>query len=138
MLVNSHYLIFEKFLNLILYSFINGRFFCNFMGGAKKKGAAAMEKSQDDAKSKDSGTKKDKKDKKGEKSEKKAEITVILGEEQALKLIKSNNYLTIQELAKQTGVKISAANSCLVSLLKKGSVKRSGGFSGHWIYQPAN
>ena len=108
------------------------------MGGAKKKGAAAMEKSQDNDKAKDGGTKKDKKDKKGEKSERKAEITVILGEEQALKLIKSNNYLTIQELAKQTGVKISAANACLVNLMKKGTVKRAGGFSGHWIYQPAS
>ncbi|MGQ0605566.1 MAG: MarR family transcriptional regulator [Candidatus Nitrosotenuis sp.] len=108
------------------------------MGGAKKKGAASMEKSQDNDKAKESGTKKDKKDKKGEKSERKAEITVILGEEQALKLIKSNNYLTIQELAKQTGVKISAANACLVGLLKKGSVKRAGGFAGHWIYQPAS
>ena len=107
------------------------------MGGAKKKGAASMEKSQDDAKAKESGTKKDKKDKKGEKSERKAEITVILAEDQALKIIKSNNYLTIQELAKQTGVKISAANACLVSLLKQGSVKRTGGFAGHWIYQSA-
>ncbi len=107
------------------------------MGGAKKKGAASMEKSQDDAKAKESGGKKDRKDKKGEKTERKAEITVILAEDQALKLIKSNNYLTIQELAKQTGVKISAANACLVELLKKGSVKRAGGFSGHWIYQSA-
>lgn len=108
------------------------------MGGDKKKSAASMEKSQDNEKSKESGGKKDKKDRKGEKSERKAEITVMLGEDQALKLIKSNNYLTIQELAKQTGVKISAANACLVGLLKKGAVKRAGGFAGHWIYQPAN
>ncbi len=108
------------------------------MGGAKKKGAASMEKSQDNDKAKEAGTRKDKKDKKGEKTERKAEITVMLGEDQALKLIKTNNYLTIQELAKQTGVKISAANACLVGLLKKGSVKRAGGFAGHWIYQPAN
>lgn len=108
------------------------------MGGDKKKSAASMEKSQDNEKAKESGSGKGKKDKKGEKSERKAEITVILGEDQALKLIKSNNYLTIQELAKQTGVKISAANACLVGLLKKGSVKRAGGFAGHWIYQPVN
>lgn len=108
------------------------------MGGDKKKSAASMEKSQDSDKAKESGAGKGKKDKKGEKSERKAEITVILGEDQALKLIKSNNYLTIQELAKQTGVKISAANACLTGLLKKGSVKRAGGFAGHWIYQPVN
>jgi len=103
------------------------------MGGTKKKSAAQMEKSQDTDK-----TKKDsqgKKDKKGEKTERRAEITVLVNEDQALKIIKSNNYLTVQELAKQTGVKISAANACLVNLVKKGSVKRAGGFSGHWIYQ---
>ena len=103
------------------------------MGGTKKKSAAQMEKSQDsDKPKKESG----KKDKKGEKTEKKAEITVFVSEDQAMKLIKSNSYLTVQELARQTGVKISAANACLVSLAKKGSIKRAGGFSGHWIYQP--
>ena len=107
------------------------------MGGAKKASAAQMEKRQETDKSKEQGAKKDKKDKKQEKSEKKAEITIIVGEDQALKLIKSSNYVTAQELARQTGVKISAANSCLVGLLKKGTLKRTGGFSGHWIYQLA-
>ncbi|MBM2852804.1 MAG: hypothetical protein HW420_1351 [Candidatus Nitrosotenuis sp.] len=101
------------------------------MGGSKKKSPAQMDKSQTDEK-KDS---KSKKDKKQEKTEKKAEITVIVNEDQALKLIKSNNYITVQELAKQTGVKISAANACLVNLTKMGTLKRAGGFSGHWIYQ---
>jgi small subunit ribosomal protein S25e len=105
------------------------------MGGAKKKSAAQMEKSQEGEKSKKEGQEK-KKDKKQEKSERKAEITVLVNEDQALKLLKSNNYLTVNELARQTGVKISAANACLVNLVKKGSAKRAGGFSGHWIYQP--
>lgn len=105
------------------------------MGGTKKKSAAQMEKSQQSDKSKKEGSEK-KKDKKQEKTEKKAEIQVIVNEDQALKLIQSNNFLTVQELARQTGVKISAANACLVSLMKKGAVKRAGGFSGHWIYQP--
>ncbi len=108
------------------------------MGGAKKASAAQMEKKQESNKSKDQPGKKDRKDKKGEKSERKAEITVIVNEDQAIKLIKSNNYLTAHELAKQTGVKISAANACLISLVKKGAAKRTGGFSGHWIYQPAS
>lgn len=99
------------------------------MGGTKKQSAAQMEKSQS------SDKKESKKDKKQDKQEKKAEITVIVNEEQALKLIKSNNFITAQELSRQTGVKISTANACLVNLLKKGSVKRAGGFSGHWIYQ---
>ncbi len=101
------------------------------MGGSKKKSPAQMDKSQTDEKKESKG----KKDKKQEKTEKKAEITVIVNEDQALKLIKSSNYITVQELAKQTGVKISAANACLVSLTKKGTLKRAGGFSGHWIYQ---
>lgn len=105
------------------------------MGGDKKKGAAQMEKSQDAGKTKkESG----KKDKKQEKQEKRAEITVLLDEEQALKVLKSGSFTTAQELSRQTGVKISTANSCLVSLMKKGTVKRTSGFSGHWIYQLAS
>lgn len=104
------------------------------MGGAKKKSAAQMEKSQEHDKTRKDGQ--GKKDKKQEKTEKKAEIRVLVNEDQALKLIKSNNYLTVQDLARQTGVKISAANACLVNLVKKGSIKRAGGFSGHLIYQP--
>jgi small subunit ribosomal protein S25e len=104
------------------------------MGGAKKKSAAQMEKQQDTEK-----TKKDsqgKKDKKQDKVEKRAAISVIVNEDQALKLLKASNFITAQELARQTGVKISAANACLVGLTKKGTIKRAGGFSGHWIYQP--
>ncbi|WP_268542880.1 DUF977 family protein [Candidatus Nitrosotenuis cloacae] len=102
------------------------------MGGDKKKPAAQMDKGKDEGKKESSG----KKDRKQEKTEKKAEITVILAEEQAIKLIKANNFITVQDLSRQTGVKISAANTCLVNLLKKGAVKRTGGYSGHWIYQP--
>jgi len=101
------------------------------MGGSKKKSPAQMDKTQTDEKKESKG----KKDKKQEKTEKKAEITVIVNEDQALKLIQANKYITVQELAKQTGVKISAANACLSNLTKKGATKRVGGFSGHWIYQ---
>ena len=68
------------------------------MGGAKKSNAAQMEKKQEAEKAKEQPGKKDKKDKRSEKSEKKAEITVIVNEDQALKLIKSNNYLCILTL----------------------------------------
>src|SRR3989338_4846155 len=77
------------------------------MGGAKKKSPAQQEKSQTDEASKTSGAKK--KGKKHEKSEgSKSEISVIVNEEQAMKFIKSAKVLTVQELARQTGVKISA------------------------------
>jgi small subunit ribosomal protein S25e len=53
-----------------------------------------------------------------------------------MKFIKSAKVITVQELARQLGVKISAANAFLIKLLKEGAVKRIGGFSGHHIYQP--
>ena len=104
------------------------------MGGTKNKSPAQKEKSQDESKKGSS-----KKGKKGEKSEggaPKAEISVILTEDQAMKALKGAKVITVQELARQTGVKVSAANSLLRSLAEKGSVKIVGGNSGHRIYQP--
>ncbi|QUC65650.1 MarR family transcriptional regulator [Nitrosopumilus sp. K4] len=77
---------------------------------------------------------KGKKDK-GEGGSPKAEITVMVKEDQAMKIIKNAKVVTIQELARQTGVKISAANAFLRDATKKGTVKRVGGYSGHYIYQ---
>ncbi|MEX0863138.1 winged helix-turn-helix transcriptional regulator [Nitrosopumilus sp.] len=99
------------------------------MGGAKKPTAASKDKS---ASSKD--TKKGKKEK-GEGGPKKAEITVKVNEQQALKIIQSSKVVTIQDLARQTGVKISAANAFLREATNKGIVKRVGGYSGHYLYQ---
>jgi small subunit ribosomal protein S25e len=105
------------------------------MGGAKKKSPAQQEKSQTGEAAKASGSKK--KGKKAEKSEGgRAEISVILNDEQAMKFIKNAKVLTVHDLAKQTGVKISAANSYLKKLLSSGKIKRVGGYSGHHIYQP--
>ena len=105
------------------------------MGGTKNKSPAQKQKAQDDSK------KSSKKGKKGDKSESgpaKAEITVILTEEQAAKALKSSKVITVQELAKQTGVKVSAANALLKNLAEKGSVKVVGGNAGHRIYQPVS
>ncbi len=99
------------------------------MGGAKKPTAANKDKS---ANTKD--TKKGKKDK-GESGPKKAEITVMVNEQQALKIIQNSKVVTIQDLARQTGVKISAANAFLREATNKGIVKRVGGYSGHYLYQ---
>ena len=110
------------------------------MGGAKKKSPAQQEKSQTDEAEKKSGTKK-KKGKKSDKSEgdsKKAEISVIVNETQAMKIIKNVKVLTVQELARQMGVKISAANAFLLKSLQNGDVKRVGGHSGHHVYQPVS
>lgn len=65
----------------------------------------------------------------------KAEITVILTEKQASKYIKSAKVITAQELARQTGVKVSAANTYLQDATNGGAIRRVGGYSGHWLYQ---
>jgi len=104
------------------------------MGGSKNKSPAQKEKSQKD----DAVKKSDKKGKKEESGSPKAEITVILTDEQASKVLKSSKVITVQELARRTGVKISAANVYLKKLLQSGAVKKIGGHSGHHIYQPVS
>ena len=97
--------------------------------GSKNKSVSSSEKSQGD---KDK-TKKDKKDH----SEKK-DVAVFINENDASKIIKSSKAITIQDLAKQTNVKISTANAFLKKALSEGTVKKVGGFSGHYIYQPTS
>ena len=58
--------------------------------------------------------------------------------EQANKIISASKVITVQELARQTGVKISTANAFLIRSLEKGTVKRVAGHSGHHIYQPVS
>jgi len=86
---------------------------------------------------KPSGSKDSKKSKKekGEGGPRKAEITVMLDEQQAMKIIKNSKVVTVQDLARQTGVKISAANAFLKESTTKGIVKKVGGYSGHHLYQ---
>ncbi len=98
------------------------------MGGGKKPTSGNKDRS---AGSKDTKKKKDK----GEGGPRKAEITVIVNEQQALKIIQNSKVLTVQDLARQTGVKISAANAFLIESTSKGIVKRVGGYSGHHLYQ---
>ena len=86
---------------------------------------------------KPSGSKDSKKSKKDkvEGGIKKAEITVMLDEQKAMKVIKNSKVVTVQDLARQTGVKISAANAFLKQSTIKGTVKKVGGYSGHHLYQ---
>lgn len=103
------------------------------MGGGKKQSPAQAEKSQTAEAEKKSGQKK------GEKKDQKqrTNISVIVDESQAMNFIKGAKVFTVQELSRQTNVKISAANAFLQNQLKKGSIKRVGGYSGHHIYVPA-
>jgi small subunit ribosomal protein S25e len=95
--------------------------------GSKNKSVSSSEKSQ-------GGKDKVKKDKKDH-SEKK-DVDVFINDEQASKIIKSSKVITIQDLARQANVKISTANAFLKKALVQGTVKKVGGFSGHYIYQP--
>ncbi len=102
------------------------------MGGAKKKSPAQAEKSQTSEAAKKDGSKKDKKEQK-----QRTNVSVIIDEGQAMNFIKSSKVFTVQELSRQTNVKVSAANAYLLNLLKQGSIKRIGGYSGHHIYIPS-
>jgi small subunit ribosomal protein S25e len=80
-------------------------------------------------------SKKGKKDKGESTGVRKAEITVMVNEQQAMKIIQNSKVVTVQDLARQTGVKISAANAFLKQSEIKGTVKKVGGYSGHYLYQ---
>ena len=99
------------------------------MGGSKNKSPAQKDKSQ----KKDADTKKSKKSEKSNIT--KSAPSVIIDESKATKYINTAKVITVQDLARQTEVKISQANSFLQKLLKEGAVKRIGGFSGHHLYK---
>ena len=81
----------------------------------------------------------DTRDKKKDKDKQfKADITVILTDAQAARFLKNAKVITAPELARQTGVKISAANRYLKNATESGTLKRVGGYSGHWLYQTAS
>ena len=55
------------------------------------------------------------------------------------KIIKSLKVITIQDLARQANVKISTANVFLKKALSdRNHVRKVGGFSGHYIYEPVS
>ena len=60
---------------------------------------------------------------------------MVIDEGKATKYINGAKVITVQDLARQTDVKISEANSFLKKLLKNGMVERVGGFSGHHLYK---
>ena len=77
-----------------------------------------------------------KKSKKSEKSNvAKTVLSVSINESKATKYINAAKVITVQDLARQTEVKISEANSFLQKLLGEGTVERIGGFSGHHLYK---
>ena len=99
------------------------------MGGSKNKSPAQKEKSQ----GKNTEQKKSKKSEKSNAT--KITTSVIIDKSKATKYINAAKVITVQDLARLTEVKISEANSFLQKLLKEGTVKRIGGFSGHHLYK---
>ena len=101
------------------------------MGGSKNKSPAQKEKLQ----KRGSESKDTKKTEKG-KPRSTQNVSVITDESQASNYIKNAKVITTQDFAKHMGVKISTANSYLKKSLDTGTIKKIGGFSGHFIYQP--
>lgn len=103
------------------------------MGGNKKKPTQSnATKSQDNK-----NTKKDdsKKITPAAKPQQKQKLSVLIEESQGIKSIGSMKAITIHNLARTLGVKISVANSFIKNLENKKVVKYVGGYSGHKVYQ---
>jgi small subunit ribosomal protein S25e len=101
------------------------------MGGSKNKSPAQKEKTQ----------KKGVEDKKTSKQSKEKRVnldTVNINETQAVKYIKNSKVVTAHGLAREANVKISIANAYIKKSVQDGILKRTGGFSGHHIYQPVS
>ena len=101
------------------------------MGGSKNKSPAQKEKAQ----------KKNVEEKKKSKSSKEKRVnvdTVNINESQAAKYIQNSKVVTAHSLARETNVKISIANAYIKKSVQNGILKRTGGFSGHHIYQPVS
>jgi len=101
------------------------------MGGSKNKSPAQKEKSQH----KDKNTEQKKTKKSGKDNTANTGTSVVINESKATKFINDAKVITVQDLARQTDVKISVANSFLKKLLDEGTVKKIGGFSGHHLYK---
>jgi small subunit ribosomal protein S25e len=107
------------------------------MGSAKK--GSLSQKTKGNTGSSNAGdgdsSKKGKKAGKDEKKVYRAEIVVTLSDEQFAKATKGSKVITVPDVSIKAGVKISAVNAYLKRALEKGTVKKVGGYSGHYIYQ---
>ncbi|NOJ28869.1 MAG: 30S ribosomal protein S25 [Nitrososphaeraceae archaeon] len=100
------------------------------MGGLKKKTMSSSDKNSSQA----SDGKPQKKEEKSSKPLQKTKVSVLIDENSGLKTLQGMKSITIQNIAKIMGIKISVANSFIKSLESKGTVKLVGGYSGHRIY----
>ncbi|MER5175773.1 MAG: MarR family transcriptional regulator [Candidatus Nitrosocosmicus sp.] len=102
------------------------------MGGNKKKPTQSnASKSQDNKNTKKEEIKKTP----ASKPQQKQKLSVLIEENQGMKVLGSMKAITIHGLARTLGVKISVANNFIKNLENKNIVKNVGGYSGHRIYQ---
>ncbi len=102
------------------------------MGGNKKKPTQSnANKSQETKNVKKDDAKKTA----SAKPQQKQRLSVLIEENQGLKVIDSMKAITIQGVARNLGVKISVANNFLKNLENKKIIRSVGGSSGHKVYQ---
>ncbi|MCS6768484.1 MAG: hypothetical protein RMJ59_07585 [Candidatus Nitrosocaldus sp.] len=101
------------------------------MGGAGKKSVGAEAKRQ--AREQEQEARKDKGKK--EKGEERQKGAVLADDKQVISTISSMKAVTAQGLARSIGVKVSVAYAMLRRLEAQGSIRKFGGYSGHYVYQ---
>lgn len=105
------------------------------MGGGKKKSLGTNKGSASTDGSDSKQPKKEEVRKSTGKIQQKQKLSILIEESQGRKVVQNMKAITIQGIARASGVKISVANSYLRSLEIKGLVKSVGGYSGHRVYK---
>ena len=100
------------------------------MGGVKKKSIGSSEKG-----AATSNTDTTKKRARRLELNRNKRLSVLVEEPQGMKALQSMRAITIQGFARNTGIKISVANTFVKSLESKGILTAVGGYSGHRVYQ---
>ena len=62
--------------------------------------------------------------------------SILQENDETMKIILESKAITMYDLARRTGVKVSAVNTLLRKLESEKKIKKVGGFSGHRVYQP--
>ena len=110
------------------------------LGGTKKKPLAQADKSQD--KQDEPKKSEEKKSGKGEKSIQQQKLQSIsipkMDDNQVAKAIGGMKAITIYKVAKALNINASIATIFLKGLESKSTIKRVGGYSGHYVWQLAN
>jgi small subunit ribosomal protein S25e len=108
------------------------------MGGVKKRPVGSNAKNKDSTTASSSNqaqSQTQKKEDSKKSSGSRQKLSVAIEETAGRKALQNMKAITVQALARNLGVKISVANSFIRTMETRGSVKLSGGYSGHRIYQ---